>query len=79
MKWGVVALGMISHKVVKAIQRSGNEVLACGSRDLKKSQEFAKKHNILRAYGSYQEVLDDKDVEAVYIASPTKLQSSNMH
>lgn len=72
LKWGVVALGSISHKVVKSIQRAGNEVIACGSRDLAKSKDFASKHNIPRAYGSYQEVFDDKDVEAVYIASPTR-------
>lgn len=46
------------------------EVLAIASRSLAKAQEFAHTHGIARAYGSYRELVEDKDVDLVYIATP---------
>jgi xylose dehydrogenase (NAD/NADP) len=48
--------------------------LAVGSRDLKKAEEFAKNWNIPRAYGSYEEVIKDPDVDAIYLPLPTALR-----
>ena len=44
---------------------------AVASRSIYKAEEFAKEHNVEKAYGSYSELLADKDVDLVYIATPT--------
>jgi len=47
-------------------------VAAVGSRDLQKAKQYAESNGIEKAYGSYQEVLDDPEIEAVYIGLPTE-------
>jgi hypothetical protein len=54
----------------------GNGTVSClGSRSLSSSQETCKQRNIPIAYGSYDEVLNDKSVDAVYIPLPSNLHS----
>ncbi|KAF9525344.1 NAD(P)-binding protein [Crepidotus variabilis] len=48
-------------------------VYAVGARNLDKAKKYAKKHRIEKAYGSYQELLDDKDVDVVYNPLPNAL------
>ena len=43
--------------------------MAVGARELKSAQDFAKLFNIPKAYGSYEELAKDKDVEVVYIGT----------
>ncbi|KAJ3293608.1 hypothetical protein HDU79_000169 [Rhizoclosmatium sp. JEL0117] len=74
MKFGVLGTGGIAGKVLTVgIRRSGNVVLAVGSRNQASADAFAGKFAIERAYGSYQGVLDDPEIEAVYIALPSGL------
>jgi len=49
------------------------EIVAIASRDLKKAQSFAKKHKIGRSYGSYEELINDPNIDAVYIPLPNGL------
>lgn len=49
------------------------EIVAIGSRDLEKAKELANKWDIPKAYGSYDEVLEDKEIEAVYIPLPNHM------
>lgn len=46
---------------------------AVASRDLAKAQKEAKQYNFTKAYGSYQELLDDPEVDMVYISTPNGL------
>ncbi|KAJ3136739.1 hypothetical protein HK100_001441, partial [Physocladia obscura] len=74
MKFGVLGTGGIAGKVLTVgIRRSGNTVLAIGSRSIESATAFAKKFAIPKAYGSYQELLDDPEIEAVYLALPSAL------
>jgi predicted dehydrogenase len=58
-------------KVIPAMQNGEwSEVVAIASRDLGKAEEAAKRLGIPRAYGSYEEVLSDPEIEAVYIPLP---------
>jgi predicted dehydrogenase len=55
------------------LQTPSVELLGVASRQLAKAQDFASKFNLPRAYGSYEEMLDDADIEAVHIVLPNGL------
>ena len=70
-KVGIVGAGWIAEKA--AITLGGLEGFrpyAIGSRSLEKAQAFAGKWDIERAYGSYSEVVDDPEVDLLYVATP---------
>nr|XP_056720003.1 trans-1,2-dihydrobenzene-1,2-diol dehydrogenase-like [Euleptes europaea] len=72
IRWGICSAGMISHDFLVALSTlppEDHQVVAIGSRDLTRSQEYAKKHGILRAYGSYEELAQDPEVDIVYVGS----------
>ncbi len=49
------------------------EVVAVAARDVKRAAEFARMHSIGRYHGSYEELLDDPDIDAVYVGLPNGL------
>lgn len=71
LKVGILGAGGIASVMANTIARMDS---ACGyavaSRDLNKAREFAEKWGITKAYGSYEEMLEDPGVELVYIATP---------
>lgn len=71
MRVGIIGAGHISEKTAMTLGKMDDMTcLAVGSRSLDKAEAFAKKWGIPRAYGSYDELLDDPDVDLVYIALP---------
>src|ERR1700690_4491873 len=75
VKWGVLGAANIAlKKVIPAMQQSEwSEVTGIASRDLKKAQEAARRLGIAKAYGSYEELLADPEIEAVYNPLPNHL------
>lgn len=75
IRWGVLGCAKIAvQKVIPAIQKSKNsEVAAIASRDIQKAQATAKTLNIPRAFGSYDEILQAPEIDAVYIPLPNHL------
>jgi len=74
VRWGILSTALINTKVLRGAALSADvTVVAVGSRDGDRSREFASQWGIGRAYGSYDEVLADPDVEAVYIPLPNSL------
>ncbi|HEY8204781.1 MAG TPA: Gfo/Idh/MocA family oxidoreductase [Pyrinomonadaceae bacterium] len=75
VQWGVLGAANIAiKKVIPAMQHSQScEVTALASRDLQKAKRFALELGIPRAYGSYDELLADPEIEAVYIPLPNHL------
>jgi predicted dehydrogenase len=75
VRWGVLGVAKIATtKVIPAMQRGGFcEVTAIASRDLAKAGGAAAQLGIPRAYGSYEELLADPDIEAVYNPLPNHL------
>jgi predicted dehydrogenase len=75
VKWGVLGAARIAvTKVIPAIQKSEfGKVLGVASRDKDKSRAAADSLGITRAYGSYEELLDDDEIEAVYIPLPNHM------
>jgi predicted dehydrogenase len=49
------------------------EVVAVGARDTESAQAFAAKHGIARAHGSYEALIDDPDLDAIYVLVPTSM------
>ena len=71
MKVGIIGTGWIAEKA--AITLNGLqecEAYAVGSRSIETAQAFAAKWNIPKACGSYKELLDDPDVDLVYVGTP---------
>jgi predicted dehydrogenase len=77
VRWGVLGCASIAvHKVVPAMQRSARcDVIAIASRSAPRAQETAGVLGIPRAYGRYEDLLADADVEAVYIPLPNHLHA----
>ena len=75
VRWGILGTAKIAvARVIPAMQRSPwCEITAIASRDLVRAKEVAGKLNIPRAYGSYEELLADEEVEAVYNPLPNHL------
>lgn len=71
MKIGILGAGNVAGKMMRTLAEMEDiTCLAVGSRHLERGQEFAKKYEIPLAYGSYEELLSNPDVDLVYIATP---------
>ncbi len=75
LKWGVVSTARIGlEKVLPAMAQSPDcEIVAIASRDLERAESAARKLGIAKAYGSYEELFADAEVEAVYNPLPNHL------
>ncbi|KAL2894375.1 hypothetical protein RDABS01_010284 [Bienertia sinuspersici] len=77
IRFGILGCADIARKVSRAITLSPNSTLhAIGSRSIDKARSYAKSNNFhpsTKVYGSYDEVLNDPDVDAVYVPLPTSL------
>ena len=69
--WAILGCGKIARKFVADLSLLGNANLyAAASRSLENAKEFADQLGFEKAYGSYQEMVQDPDVDIVYIATP---------
>jgi predicted dehydrogenase len=74
VKWGIVSTADINRKVIPGAHASAKvELLAVASRDQARADGYASEWEIPRAYGSYEALLADPDVEAVYIPLPNTM------
>lgn len=70
-KWGILAPGKMSAKFTRALKLCENaELYAVGSRDLGRARKFAEEFGFRKAYGSYEELAADPELDVVYVASP---------
>lgn len=70
-KIGIIGCGWIAEKMAITLQGMEKvEAYAIASRSMTKAKDFADKWHFTKAYGSYEEMLDDEQVELVYIATP---------
>ncbi len=74
LNWGILGTGRIAGKFARGLSSTEKAtLLAVGSRKVAKAEGFAKEHGAARAYGSYEEMLADPEVQAVYISLPNHL------
>ncbi len=71
VRWGVAGPGRIAAKVAADFEHVSNgELTAVGSRSRERAQAFAGEHGVPRAHGSYRALIEDDDVDAIYVATP---------
>jgi predicted dehydrogenase len=77
VRWGILSTADIGlAKVIPAIQKAGNcDVVAIASRDLDRAQRAADQLGISAAYGSYEDLLERADIDAVYIPLPNDMHA----
>ncbi|MCA9732223.1 MAG: Gfo/Idh/MocA family oxidoreductase [Deferribacteres bacterium] len=75
VKWGILGTATIAmEQVIPAMQNSQFcEVVAIASRSYEKAKNTAEKFHIAKAYGTYEELIADEEIEAVYIPLPNHL------
>jgi predicted dehydrogenase len=75
VKWGVLSTASIAVRRVISAMQNGElcEVAAIASRDKRKAEEAARTLGIAKAYGSYEELLSDPEIEAIYNPLPNHL------
>lgn len=77
VRWGVLGVaGIAVHKVIPGMLKAEDcEILGLASRDADRAAGAAARLGIERSYGSYEALLDDPDIEAVYIPLPNNLHA----
>lgn len=71
MKMGIIGAGWIAGMMAKTVAGMKNvQIHAIASRDILKANAFAEKYGIPRAFGSYEDMVKDPEIDLVYIATP---------
>lgn len=76
IRWGILSTANIGRKVIPAIHNSRNGVVAAvASRSLERARAFAAEQNIPTVYGSYEELLQSDQVDAIYNPLPNSMHA----
>ena len=76
VKWGIVGTANIARAVfLPGMRQAGGTAEAVASRDIAKAEQYAADHGIARAVGSYQALVDDPGVDALYIPLPNSMHA----
>jgi predicted dehydrogenase len=71
IRWGVVGPGRIAESVLPDFAEvDGARVVAVASRSADRAEAFARRHGVERAHGSYRAIVEDPDVDVLYLATP---------
>ena len=74
VRFGILGAGNIARKLAAAVGACEEaELAAVAARDLSRAEAFCRENGGRKAYGSYDELLNDPEIDAVYIALPNKL------
>ncbi len=74
--WGILSTADINRKVIPGAHASEKvDLVAVASRDRARAEAYAREWEIPRAYGSYEDLLADPEIEAVYISLPNTLHA----
>jgi predicted dehydrogenase len=76
VRWGILSTAKINSALIGPLQQPGrSQLTAVASRDHGKAAAYAVEHQIPKAYGSYEELLADGEIDAVYISLPNSLHA----
>ena len=71
-RWGILGASDIAHDfmiALKTLPENEQKVVAVAARSLERASEFADRHNIDKAYGAYDELASDPNVDVVYVST----------
>lgn len=78
INWGIIGAGNISATFATALNRmEDTKLVAVASRNLERAEKFAGEFQIPKAYGSYEEVVQDPDIDVIYIGTPHTEHKAN--
>jgi len=72
LRWGILSAGKIAHDFLvgtAVLPKDEHQVVAVAARKLESAKDFAKTHDIPKAYGSYEELVKDPEIDVVYVGS----------
>jgi predicted dehydrogenase len=71
VRWGILGCGWIAGKFAEALQKTPNsKLVAVAARETERAEAFAEKWNFDRSYGSYLDLVNDSEVDIIYVATP---------
>lgn len=74
LRWGLLSTAKINDAVIPGLQSSElNELYAVASRSQSKAEDYAQRHNIPRAFSSYEDMINDPNIDVIYNALPNHL------
>lgn len=77
LRWGILGTGWIAHAQTSDLLANGFTVTAVGSRTADAARAFADEFGIRTAWGSYEDLVADDDVDVVYVSTPHPLHAPN--
>src|SRR5258708_3232600 len=78
IRWGIIGPGSIAKSFCKGVAvLPDHEVAAVGSRTQHRAHDFAGQFRIPRRYGSYQALVEDPDLDAIYVSTPHPFHKEN--
>lgn len=78
IRWGIIGLGNIANKfATDLLTVKDAKLYAVASRTKQKADDFAEKYQVTKAYSSYKALVNDTNIDAVYIATPHSLHKEN--
>ena len=70
VNWGILGTGSIANSFAKATNHANHtSLVAVASRSQSRADEFAQEYSI-RSFGSYESLIEDSEIDAIYIATP---------
>lgn len=79
IKWAIMGTGTIANNFAKGLTFLDNaELYAVASRSIENASKFGEQYGFAKCYGSYEEMLKDKEVDVVYIATPNSAHKENI-
>lgn len=81
IRWGIIGLGGIAHEFASqftTFQPEHAELVGVASRSLQKAHDFSEQYNIPKAYGSYEAMCHDPEIDVIYLATPNSYHADNM-
>ena len=74
VRWGLLSTALINEAIITGAGESARaEIAAVASRDAARAEAYAREHVIPKAHGTYEALLDDADVDAIYVSLPNSL------
>src|SRR4051794_5989328 len=74
VRWGLLSTARINEAILTGAAGTDTaDIVAIASRDQSRADEYAREHRLARAYGSYEALLEDDEIEVVYNSLPNSL------